>query len=210
LKSGKVIWDWLPIQDEIKPSGMIYGLGSLSMEIPAEMFKLFKEKYASLILVSGEWGRLAKNQTMAEADIFANELIKLGVPSDSILAENQSSNTGQNIERSKRILKKAGYKLNDAIAVTTPWLSRRQKASLEKQWTSISWAIHTPKPINYEDRIASTNSDEFLNLIVGEIERLKKYPSKGFTKYVEIPKSVLDAQEILINSGYTKQMPSVE
>ena len=64
-----------------------------------------------------------------EADVFADIARRAGVPSDKILIENRSQNTGQNYEFTSRLLADKGIKLEKVIAVQKPFMERRTYAT---------------------------------------------------------------------------------
>jgi hypothetical protein len=205
-EAGKAIWAWLPTSDEPKPAEMIFILGNKSDVLPAEAAKLFKQQLSSLIVVSGGYGRLTKNDAITEADRYLKTLGELGIPDDAVIAERESSNTGENIIFTQRMLTAQGYTFKTAIAVTTAMLSRRHRATMQKLWPAIAWTIHTPNPIPFEERIEQDNVQEFFDLMVGEIDRLRKYPARGFMDKIDIPSQILTAQQVLINAGHTKYL----
>lgn len=206
LEAGKTIWAWLPTRDEPKPVEMIFILGNKSDALPAEAAKLFKQQLAPLVVVSGGYGRLTKNDAITEADRYLEALHGFGIPNDAVVAERESSNTGENIIFSQRMLTAQGYNFKRAIAVTTAMLSRRHRATLQKLWPSIAWIIHTPNPIPFEERIEQDSVQEFFDLMVGEVDRLQKYPARGFMDEIDIPSQVLTAQRVLVNAGHTKYL----
>lgn len=56
---------------------------------------------------AGEWA-------VPEAELFAEEAMKKGVPGDCILIENKSTNTGENVRFSRAVLEKAGIRNHPA------------------------------------------------------------------------------------------------
>jgi hypothetical protein len=206
LEAGKTIWQWLPTHDEPVPAEMIFVLGNKSDALPGEAAKLFNQKLAPLIVVSGGYGRLTKNDVIGEADRYLKVLRELGIPDSAIKAERASTNTGENILFTQRMLTAQGYAFEAAIAVTTAMLSRRHRATLQKLWPSITWIAHTPTPIPFEERIEQDNVDEFFDLMVGEVDRLQKYPDRGFMDEINIPADVLTAQRLLVDAGHTKYL----
>lgn len=202
--SAEIIWDWLPLNDALDASDVIFVFGSDSMKVPMHALKLFRNGIAPVVVVSGGFGRLSGTNQKPEADIFASVLMSNGVPEESIVIENKSSNTGENISFSKRLLGELDTVHGTGVAITTPLLSRRQKATLQKQWPEIQWRIDTYTPDTVTERLAGDDPEEFLHLIVGEIDRLVTYPGKGFMMPVDIPPEVLEAKAKLATAGYDK------
>jgi hypothetical protein len=46
-------------------------------------------------------------------------------------------------------------------------------------------------------------------MMVGDLQRIKLYPEKGFQVYQEIPDDVWEAYEELVAMGFDKQLVSV-
>ncbi|MFL5811035.1 MAG: YdcF family protein, partial [Flavisolibacter sp.] len=48
--------------------------------------------------------------------------------------------------------------------------------------------------------------DTVINIMVGDLQRIRIYPDKGFQVYQEIPDDVWEAYERLVELGYDKQL----
>ena len=201
---ARVIWDWLPLSDEQGTADMIFVFGSDAASVPRLALELYRHGVASEIIVSGGFGRLTGASQKPEADIFADMLLLNGVPRSSLIIENTSTNSGENIAFSKRLARELGKSYRSGVAVTTPLLSRRQKATLQQQWPEISWLMSTYMPTTVSARLAAEHPEEFLHLIVGEVDRLATYPDKGYTTPVTIPAKVLEARTRLADAGFDK------
>src|SRR5262249_44372618 len=70
----------------------------------------------------------------SEAETFGDEAIRLGVPSEKIILETRSTNTGENIRFTQAILKERGIQLRKMILVQKPYMERRTYATFMKQW----------------------------------------------------------------------------
>lgn len=208
LEAARVIWSWLPINETPKLADMIFVLGNSSNELPYVAANLYKQKLAPLVVISGGRGRISKNDTETEAARYSKVLLAEGVPGDKLLSEDRASNTGENIEFAKRLLEGKNISAATAIAVTTPVLSRRHKATLLKLWPEVDWVVSTPSAPTVDERMAQDKPEHFIEMIVGEVDRLQSYPSKGFMGAIEIPKDVIAAKDALVKSGFTEQVVS--
>ncbi len=56
----------------------------------------------------------------------------------------------------------------------------------------------------YFNRFEKESKIEEISTLVGDIQRMKLYPQKGWSIEVEIPKQVWDAYEELVKRGYKK------
>jgi len=71
-----------------------------------------------------------------------------------------------------------------------------------------SWARLASPPIRYEhypdpDII---DFDKLLNQLVGQVDRVEKYPLLGFTDKDEVPDEVISAKSRLVQLGYVKHL----
>lgn len=82
---------------------------------------LFQAGWGKWILFTGGFGTGPHSGanllgwTKPEAQIFADEAVRLGVPPDAIIVENSASNSGENILFSRRQLRELGLKSDTLI-----------------------------------------------------------------------------------------------
>ncbi len=69
-----------------------------------------------------------------EADQFAAIAIEMGVPTERILVENRSTNTGENVLFTKQLLAEKGLDPRTFIVVQKPYMERRSYATFRKVW----------------------------------------------------------------------------
>lgn len=68
-----------------------------------------------------------------EADWYAEEALKLGVPDAAIMRERRSTNTGENIVYAYELLQSQNIDVQRAIIVHKPYMLRRDYATIMKQ-----------------------------------------------------------------------------
>jgi len=204
---AKIIWDYLHLNYKLKKADCIFALGSIDVRIAQYSAKLFLEGYAPVIIFSGGLGRISKDIfKKSEAEMFADIAIQAGVPQEKIIVENKSSNTGENIAFTKQLLSDRGLNFKTFILVQKPYMERRTYAAFKKLWPEKRFIVTSP-PISYEDYPnINISKDEFINIMVGDIQRIKFYPEKGFQIYQEIPDNVWRAYEKLVELGYTDHL----
>ena len=76
-------------------------------------------------MFSGGRGNFTRDLDETEADMFAGRAVDLGVPRAAILVESESSNTGENIKFSYKVLEKRKIIPNTVILVQKPFMERR-------------------------------------------------------------------------------------
>ena len=99
------------------------------LELPTtstdSMIRLSREGQAPRILFSGGQGNFTEAWEESEAVVFARRAEELGVDRKAILVETVSSNTGENIKNSYRLLMEKGLQPNRIILVQKPFMERR-------------------------------------------------------------------------------------
>lgn len=205
---ARVLWDYNQLHQKVEKADAIIALGSHDTRIADRGVELYFQKFAPIILFSGGFGRLTDTTwTKPEAEVFAEIAIKMGVPRKDILIENKSTNSKENLNFSKKLLEKKGVTVHYVILVHKPYFERRQYATWQMLFPEIKATITSPQ-MSYDEYLngAAKSREESINIIVGETQRIKIYPSKGFMVYQEIPVNVWEAYLELVKRGFTNQL----
>ena len=172
---------------------------------------MFLDEWASLLIFSGGLGSITNNiWREPEADQFAQIAIRMGVPKESILIENKSTNTGENILFTKQLLAESGLNPQKFIVVQKPYMERRSYAAFKKLWTEKVVLVTSPQ-VSFDEYLkryvnAELSSDDVISIMVGDLQRIKLYAEKGFQIYQEIPPDVWFAYQELVKSGYNRRL----
>ncbi len=204
---AKKIWDYHHMNQKLEKAECILVLGSHDERVAEYASKLLLEDWAPLIIFSGGLGRLTEGLwDKTEGDRFAEIAIKMGVPEDKIIVENKSTNTGENILFTRKLLEEKGIDLQKFIVVQKPYMERRSYATFRKRWPEKDVIVTSP-PISFEEYPDHLRSKEdVINIMVGDLQRIKLYGENGFQIAQEIPDDIWKAYERLIELGYTEQM----
>ena len=124
------------------------------------------------------------------------------MPSEDILIENESTNTGENVTFTRKLLSDLNLEVKKVIAVQKPYMERRTYATIKKQWPEIELIVTSPQLSFEAYPTAEISLNEVINIMVGDLQRIKLYPEKGFQIYQEIPREVWAANEQLMQLGY--------
>ncbi len=201
---AKKIWDYLNLDHKLEKADCILVLGANDLRVPERGAQLFLEKWAPLLIFTGGRGRLTPPDWKTEAEKFAQVAIARGVPQDKIIIENKSTNTQENIEFTKNLLAHKGINPDKIILVHQPYMLRRALAVIDKHWTGKK-VITTTLQYSYENYATEyLTKDTIINLMVGEIQRLKLYSEKEYITHQDIPQDIWQAFEELVKLGYTK------
>lgn len=204
---AKIVWDYHLLNHKLKKADCILVLGSHDTRVAEYAVDLYFKGYAPLIVFSGGLGNLTKGIfPRSEAEIFADIAIRRGVPKEKILIENKSSNTGDNIVLTKRLLANRKLDPRTFILVQKPYMERRTYATFKKVWPEKECIVTSP-PIPFEEYPNKKIPKEaIINIMVGDLQRIKLYAERGFQIPQEIPGDVWKAFQELVELGYTKHL----
>lgn len=212
LQQAQIIWDYHLLNMDLHPVDLILVLGSHDTRVAQRSAELILKGYALVILFSGGIAHrddmLKTGWNKSEAEVFAEEAIRMGVLEKNILIEKRSTNTGENILFSYELLKNKDTNPKSIILVQKPYMERRTYATFKKQWPrrNVETIVTSPQ-IEFKDYPnKDITMDEVINIMVGDLQRIIEYPKKGFQIYQEVPKEVLKAYEFLVKEGYIKHL----
>jgi uncharacterized SAM-binding protein YcdF (DUF218 family) len=203
LTLAKRLWQYHHMNHDLIKSDVILALGSHDLRVAERAAEVYLEGWAPLLVCSGGLGNLTSGiWTESEADQFAAIAIKMGVPESAVLVENRSTNTGENIIFTDRLLKEKSIAPHSFIVVQKPYMERRSYATFKKHWPDKNVVITSPL-ISFEDYpTADIPVDRVIEIMVGDLQRIKEYPAKGFQIPQEIPDDVWEAFEKLVAAGF--------
>lgn len=204
---AQTIWDYHHLNHTLQPSDLILALGSNDIRVAEYAADLYLQRLAPLLMFSGNVGALTKDQfTKPEAEVFADIARQKGVPDEVILLEPESTNTGENIDFSRRVLAAHGLDPSRIILVQKPYMERRAYATFRQHWPEKEVIVASP-PIPFSDYSnESLPKDKVINIMVGDLQRIQLYPSLGFQIAQEIPAEVWQAYETLVALGYDQHL----
>jgi len=204
---AKKLWDYHHLNDTMVKSDCILALGSHDTRVADRAADLYLEGWAPVLIFSGGLGNVTRGiWTETEADKFAAIAVKKGVPENAILIENKSSNTGENILFTQKLLQEKNLDPQNFIVVQKPYMERRSYATFKKHWPDKKLMVTSPQISFEEYPNEEIPLERVINIMVGDLQRIKLYPQKGFQIYQEIPEEVWNAYERLIALGFNKHL----
>ncbi len=208
---AETIWNYHLMRHQIAKADAILVLCSHDERVAERGAQLFHEGWAPLIIFSGGLGAITKRLwDEPEAERFARVAISLGVPREKILVETNSTNTGENVQFTKRLLEERGLDLRKFIVVQKPYMERRSYATFRRYWPEKEVVVTSPQ-VSFRDYLAeysnrSLSAADVVGIMVGDLQRLKLYPALGYQVAQEIPDEVWSAFERLVRAGYDKYL----
>lgn len=203
----KLLWEFNRLDMKLEKADFILVLGSNDLSVPLRAAEIYREGFSSKIITSGGFGRLTRELSKPEAEVFAGIIASIGVPIADIMIENKSTNTGENIKFSYDLAVKNGLKTQKIILVTKSYMEKRALATFQKQWPNTETKVIVTSPIqSFEDLLNDPDIVSSINIMVGDTQRLKIYPKMGFMTETEIPDRVWESFEILASSGFDREL----
>src|SRR3954453_6496668 len=201
------LWDYHHVNNSLEKSDCILVLGSHDTRVAERGAQLYLEGWAPLLIFSGGLGRLTEDMwTETEADKFAAIAVGMGVPKEAILVENRSTNTGENILFTQELLHQHNLDPQSFIVVQKPYMERRSYATFKKHWPDKTLIVTSPQISFEEYPTEEIPLERVINIMVGDLQRIKFYPEKGFQIFQEIPPDVWQAYEQLIEAGFDNHL----
>jgi len=205
------LWHYHQLHHQLEPADAILVLCSHDKKVAERGARLFLEDWAPLLIFSGGLGAITSGLWQTpEAEQFAEIAIGLGVPAEKILIENRSTNTGENILFTRRLLAEKQIDVEKFIVVQKPYMERRSFATFRQVWPEKNILITSPQ-VSFDEYLnnyvnSELSSDDVISIMVGDLQRIKVYPEKGFQIHQEIPDDVWSAYEELVRAGYNRHL----
>jgi uncharacterized SAM-binding protein YcdF (DUF218 family) len=208
---AETIWNYHRLHHRLAPADVILVLCSHDTAVAAFAAQLWLDGWAPRLVFSGGFGGITKRMwSEPEADQFARIAVAMGVPSDDVIIENQSTNTGENVHFTRRLLAARGIDPARFIVVQKPYMERRSYATFRKVWPEKDLIVASP-PASLAEYLAryshhDLSEDDVIGIMVGDLQRIREYPARGFQIEQPIPQEVWAAFEALVAMGYDRYL----
>lgn len=203
IKLVQILWDYMKMNHELSHADCIIGLGTMDTNVANVASDLYLNGYAGKLIFSGGLGKITyKLWNETEAEKFAGIAMERGVPRENIYLEKESTNTGDNFRFSKRLIENEGLNVKSCIVVCKPYDEKRSYAAFKKIMPEYECIIHSEN-ISCEEYF-KRNGNEWINVLVGDIQRMKLFYEKGWQIKMDIPNEVWKAYKMLVKRGYDR------
>src|ERR1700730_7628635 len=208
---AETIWRYHQMNHQLEHADAILVLCSHDKKVAERGAELFLGGWAPLLIFSGGLGSITRDiWTEPEANQFAEIAFAMGVPEESVLIENRSTNTGENIRFTKQLLAERNIDPQKFILVQKPYMERRSFATFRKVWPEKEALVSSPQ-VSFDEYLDSycakeLSADDVINIMVGDLQRIKIYAEEGFQIHQEIPDGVWSAYEELVRAGYDERL----
>ena len=205
------IWHYHLLHHQLAPVDAILVLCSHDKSVAVRGAQLFLDGWAPLLIFAGGLGVItSKLWSEPEADQFAAIAVEMGVPADKILIENKSTNTGENVLFTKALLRQRDLDPQRFLLVQKPYMERRSYATFKRLWPEKDVLVTSPQ-ISFDDYLkqhanGEVTPDDVISIMVGDLQRIREYPKRGFQIPQEIPDDVWQAYGELVKAGFDRHL----
>jgi len=209
------VWAYHHLNHQVSHADAILVLCSHDTIVANRGAELSLEGWAPLLIFSGGLGSITSRLWQEpEADQFARIAIELGVPVEQILVENESTNTGENIVFTRRLLAARRLDPQTFIVVQKPYMERRSYATFRKLWPEKDVLVTSPR-LSLDDYLnryshGVLSPDDVISIMVGDLQRIRLYEERGFQIHQDVPDDVWQAYEELVSAGYDRHLVNLE
>lgn len=207
----ETVWRYHQLNHPLEKSDVIVVLCSHDTVVAERGAELFLDDWAPLLVFSGGLGVITRHLWQdPEAERFARIAVGMGVPESRILIEKKSTNTGENVLFTRRLLAEHGIDPASLILVQKPYMERRTFATFNKVWPGKRICVTSPQ-LSMDDYLHrysndALSPDDVISIMVGDLQRIRDYPARGFQIPQEIPDDVWEAYEQLLRAGYDRHL----
>ena len=207
----ETLWHYHQLHHDLFHADAILVLCSHDTSVAECAAQLFLDGWASRLIFSGGLGGITRGLwTEPEADTFAAIAIAMGVPAHEVIVENRSTNTGENVRFTRQLLEERRIDASSFIVVQKPYMERRAFATFRKVWPGPRICLTSPR-VSLDDYLAryangKLSPGDVISIMVGDLQRIHLYPSKGFQIAQDIPDDVWVAFRTLAGAGFDRHL----
>lgn len=202
---AKILWDYHYLDLGLRPVDFVLALGSHDQRVASVAAKYVMDGLADLLVTTGGFGKVTRHiWGTTEGAKFAEIARGLGVPEAKILVEDTATNTGENVTRVRDLLARKAIVVRSGLLVTKPYMRRRAFATASKQWSEIEWLVSSPNLSMEDYPDEEVPETRMIELMVGDLQRIKLYADRELQIPQEIPNHVWQAYEELVKRGFDR------
>ncbi|MDR0213202.1 MAG: YdcF family protein [Comamonas sp.] len=206
LHKARLLWDFLSQGRANTACDLLVVCGSYDLRVCDYACELLERGIGKRLLFTGHSGHWTKHLwTEPEAELFARRAREHGVPDKLICMEPRARSFAENIAFSRALFPQ----LRRAVFITKPNSIRRVALTLPLRWPELEGYVDAPH-FSFPEEVS--NLIGVLGLIdemVGDLDRIMRYPALGFQIPCAIPAPVMDAWKFLLAQGFDRHLVSI-
>lgn len=204
---AETIWDFHQMHHQQRPCEAAIGLGSRDLGVAIFAAKLYHAGMFPVVVFSGANSPTTVERfPRGEAIHYSEHALELGVPASATIIEPTATNTGENITRSRGVLRQAGIHPALVLLISMPYMERRAYATSHKAWPEVE-AICVSEPVSFDEYVNKSGDAKLvIDILVGDLQRVIEYPALGYAIAQDVPPLVDAAYQRLLRAGYDTRL----
>jgi uncharacterized SAM-binding protein YcdF (DUF218 family) len=206
--AGACLYAYLAMPTTAPPAAVdcVIVLGSKYLDVARFAGALCARHSYPVVVFSGNRGRNTTGFALTEAETFERIARPLLPPGTRVLVETASTNTGENIRFSIRLLAENSVECRSVLLVQNPTMTRRALATFAKELPGVNVTALSPDRA-YDDYLTSpSDARSFVDDLVGNFQRILLYPELGYQIAQPVPEDVLASYRFLLSRGFDRQL----
>jgi uncharacterized SAM-binding protein YcdF (DUF218 family) len=199
LEHAKRLWTYLAGLRSREPADAVVVCCSYDLRVCDYACDLIRQQLAPRLILSGKTGNWTRFLwTDPEAHVFKDRALANGIDPSRIHLEERSTNFGENIAFVRALMPD----LRRVIFVTKPNAILRVALTVPVQWPEVTAFVDSP-PFEFPREVSNIiGVFGVMNEMVGDVDRVLKYPARGFQRAHDVPAPVLESWRALIADGF--------
>ena len=203
IQHARTLWDYQSSFANVSKSDAIVVCCSYDLRVCDFACNLYKSGLAKQVVFSGNTGNWTRHiWTEPEARVFCKRALVNGIDPSAILLEQKATNFGENIRFARELLPEA----KSITLVSKPNSLLRVKLTADIHWPEPKITVAAPDIVFPEGVSNVVGMLGLINEMVGDIQRIQKYPSSGYQAPHQYPSAVHEAWKSLIAAGFTEHL----
>lgn len=203
IATAQRLWDYLSADGAHAPCDAVVVCCSYDLRVCDYACMLIQQGVAPRLILSGNTGNWTRHLwSIPEAHVFRERALANGVAADAILIEDQATNFGENIAFVRRL----APDLRRVTFVTKPNSVLRVRLTVPVQWPGVTAFVDAP-PLRFPVEISHVVGIlGVIDEMVGDVDRILKYPALGYQAPHELPVEILEAWQYLKEAGFKNHL----
>jgi len=203
LHHGRELWDYQSSFRDRSRADTALVCCSYDLRVCDYACQLLHEGAVRRMVLTGGTGNWTRHLwDVPEAQVFRDRAVANGISPGRILVEDHATNFGENIGFVRQLLPN----LRQATIITKPNSVLRVCLTVPVQWPELTAYVDAPD-LNFPDDVSNMIGVwGLLNEMVGDIDRILRYPARGFQIPHPVPQEILDSFDALISAGFSHHL----
>lgn len=210
LELAEAVWRYMQLGHTPRAADLMLVFGTNDERVASHAASLYHQGLAPRVITTGgiahQGDLLATPWPRPEAEVFAEEMMRLGVPREAIMLEPAASNTKENVLLAKALVAD-GAPVRSVLCVVKPFMQRRVSATMAVHWPEMPFSLATWET-TFADycREPDLGAEKTLNILLGDLQRLWVYGERGWAAPHPATPEVREAFDRLVASGFNRHL----